>query len=563
MKIAFASDHAGFGLKKCLLEYARELKISSTDCGTYSTESVDYPDYAKKTIDEVKENRADYGVLICGTGIGMSITANKFTGIRAALCHNEFAAQHARLHNDANVLVLGARTIDTNMAKSIIKIWLETKFEAGRHEKRINKIALIEKSIHDLAILKESDPAIYKSIKQEVSRQEFKLEMIASENYASIATMEAVGSIFTNKYAEGYPGKRYYGGCANVDIAEELAQERAKKLFEAEHVNVQPHSGSQANMAVYFSVLKPGDVIMGMNLAHGGHLTHGSAANFSGKLYKIISYGVNKKDFRIDYEEVRSLAKQHKPRIIVTGASAYPRVIDFAAFRNIADEVGAYLMVDMAHIAGLVAGGVHPNPIPYAEFVTSTTHKTLRGPRGGMILCRKEFAPQIDKMIFPGIQGGPLMNVIAAKAVCFKEALTDEFKLYQKQVVLNAQTLAEELIKYNFNIISNGTDNHLILVDLSNKNISGKDAEEVLEKAGITVNKNGIPFDSKPPTITSGIRIGTPAISTRGMKEPEMKLIANFIHRILDGHTNEKQILNIREEIQKLCTKFPMYKDLL
>ncbi len=559
MNFALACDHAGLEYKKQLIETLKELNISYIDCGTNSSDSVDYPDYAKKVVEEIKEERATYGILVCGTGIGMSITANKFHGIRAALCHNEFTAQYARMHNNANILIIGARTTDIKIAREMLKIWINTNFEGGRHQIRLNKINSFEKETGGLTRLKESDPEIYNTIKQEIDRQEFKLEMIASENYASDAVMEALGTVLTNKYAEGYPGKRYYGGCTYVDKAEELAIERARELFGGEHINVQPHSGSQANMAVYFSILKPGDTILGMNLAHGGHLTHGSTANFSGKLYKVIHYGVDKKDFIIDYDEVRNLALLHRPRIIVAGASAYPRVIDFEIFRKIADESGAYLLVDMAHIAGLVAAGVHPSPVPYADFVTSTTHKTLRGPRGGLILCKKEFAQQIDKTIFPGIQGGPLMNVIAAKAVCFKEAMTDEFKSYQKQVIKNARFLAGELIRYNFKIISGGTDNHLLLVDLSNKNITGKDAEEVLEKSGITINKNGIPFDVKPPTITSGIRIGTPSITTRGMKEDEIKIIGNFINRILNEPDNQKLILEIKEEVKKLCGKFPIY----
>ncbi|MBI5208162.1 MAG: ribose 5-phosphate isomerase B [Candidatus Firestonebacteria bacterium] len=563
MKFAIACDHAGLELKKNLFELLTGLNISFKDYGTYSNDSVDYPDYVKQVANSVTGGTCEYGILICATGIGMSITANKFHGIRAALCHNEYTAQYARLHNNANILVLGARTTEISMCHSIIKTWINTDFEGGRHGRRIGKITLIEKNIGYLSNLKKTDKDIYNAINQEGRRQEYQLEMIASENYATDAVIEALGTVLTNKYAEGYPSKRYYGGCSYVDIAEELACERAKKLFGAEHVNVQPHSGSQANMAVYFSIIKPGDTIMGMNLAHGGHLTHGSSVNFSGKLYNVVFYGVSKKDFRIDYDEIRILAQKHKPRIIVAGASAYPRIIDWTKFRSIADEAGAYLMVDMAHIAGLVAAGIHPSPIPYADFVTSTTHKTLRGPRGGMILCRKEFAAQIDKMVFPGIQGGPLMNVIASKAVCFKEAMSDEFGTYQKQVVLNAQTLAKELINYGFNIISDGTDNHLLLVDLTNKNISGKEAEEVLEKSGITLNKNGIPFDSKPPYITSGIRIGTPAITSRGMKEEQMKLIADLIYNILKDPLDSTLILETKEKVYNLCKEFPIYRHLL
>ncbi|RUM28344.1 MAG: serine hydroxymethyltransferase, partial [Aquifex sp.] len=371
--------------------------------------------------------------------------------------------------------------------------------------------------------LLKTDPEVFEAVVKEYERQFYNLEMIASENFTSLAVMEATGSVLTNKYAEGLPGKRYYGGCEYVDIVENLAIERAKKLFGAEHANVQPHSGSQANMAVYFAVLNPGDTIMGMDLAHGGHLTHGAKVNFSGKLYNVIHYGVNPETELIDYDQLYKLAKEHKPKLIVGGASAYPRVFDWAKMREIADEVGALFMVDMAHYAGLIAGGVYPNPVPYAQFVTSTTHKTLRGPRSGFILTTKEYAKVIDKSVFPGIQGGPLMHVIAAKAVAFKEAMTEEFKDYARQVVKNARVLAEELKKYGFKIVTGGTDSHIVLVDLRNKNIIGKDAEKALERAGITVNKNAVPFDPLPPTKTSGIRIGTAALTTRGMKEDEMR----------------------------------------
>lgn len=402
--------------------------------------------------------------------------------------------------------------------------------------------------------LKQVDLDIFNAIQKENERQNEKIELIASENFTSRAVMEAMGSVFTNKYAEGYPGKRYYGGCQNVDVAEDLARERAKKIFGAEHVNVQPHSGAQANMAVYFTVLNPGDTILGMNLSHGGHLTHGSPVNFSGKMYNIVQYGVNKEGY-IDYEELEKIALECKPKMIVAGASAYPRIIDFARFREIADKVGAYLMVDMAHIAGLVAAKLHPSPVPYADFVTTTTHKTLRGPRGGMILCKEKYAKDLDKTVFPGVQGGPLMHVIAGKAVCLKEALTEEFKEYQKQIVKNAKVLAEELINKGFKLVSNGTDNHLILIDLTNKNITGKDAEKLLDEVGITVNKNTIPFDTQKPNIASGIRIGTPAMTTRGMKETEMAEIAELIDRAINGENKE----NIKEDVIKLTSRFPIY----
>jgi glycine hydroxymethyltransferase len=407
--------------------------------------------------------------------------------------------------------------------------------------------------------LKQFDPEIAAAIRRETERQEYSLELIASENFVSERVLEAQGSVLTNKYAEGYPGKRYYGGCEFVDVAEQLAIDRAKELFGAEHANVQPHSGSQANMAVYFSVCQPGDTVLGMNLAHGGHLTHGSPVNFSGKLFNIVPYGVKKETGIIDYEEAERLAEEHKPKLIVVGASAYPRTIDFEAFRRIADKVGAMVMVDMAHIAGLVAAGVHPSPVPHAEFVTTTTHKTLRGPRGGMILCREEFAKKLNSNIFPGIQGGPLMHVIAAKAVAFKEALEPAFKDYAAQVVKNAMALADGLMKRGFNLVSGGTDNHLMLVDLSGTDITGKMAEETLESAGITVNKNAVPFDTRSPFVTSGFRIGTPATTSRGLREKEMELVADWIGRALQNVANEAELSSIRAEVKELCRKFPLY----
>lgn len=400
------------------------------------------------------------------------------------------------------------------------------------------------------------DSEIYQLIKKEEERQKFTLELIASENFVSEAVLEAQGSVLTNKYAEGYPGKKYYGGCQFIDEVESLAIERAKKLFSADHANVQPHSGSQANMAVYFSVLQPGDTILSMNLAHGGHLTHGSPVNFSGILYNIVPYGVNKETGRIDYDELEELALKNKPKLIVSGASAYPREIDFAKFRKIADEVGALLMADIAHIAGLVVAGEHMSPIPYCHFVTTTTHKTLRGPRGGLILCEKDFAKQIDKSIFPGIQGGPLMHVIAAKAVCFKMAMQDDFITYQQQIKKNAFTLAQRLMERGYELVSGGTDNHLMLVDLRNKGLTGKQAEKALEEAGITVNKNAVPFDSQPPMVTSGIRIGTPAMTTRGMQEKEMNIIAELMDRVLTNIDNEEIKQEVLQEVHQLCRQF-------
>lgn len=424
--------------------------------------------------------------------------------------------------------------------------------------------------------LKQFDPDLFNAMEKELGREKYQLEMIASENIVSKNVLDAQGSVLTNKYAEGYPGKRYYGGCEYVDVVENLAIERAKKLFDCEYVNVQPHSGSQANMGVYLSVLKPGDKILGMSLAHGGHLTHGATVNFSGKVFKSVTYGVSKETGYIDYDELEAIAKKEMPQIIVAGASAYPRVIDFKRFREIADSVGAYLMVDMAHIAGLVAAGVHPSPVPYAHFVTTTTHKTLRGPRGGMILMGKDFenkmgivAPKsgrvkmmseiINSTVFPGIQGGPLMHVIAGKAVAFKEALEPSFKDYQNQVVKNSQALAKKLQEYGFDLFSGGTDNHLMLINLNNKGVTGKQAEEALDKAGITVNKNGIPFDTQPPTVTGGLRVGTAALTTRGMKEAEMETIANWMSQIISDIDNVSLQQEIRNEVKVLCEKFPIY----
>ncbi|KYD19016.1 serine hydroxymethyltransferase [Saccharococcus caldoxylosilyticus] len=409
--------------------------------------------------------------------------------------------------------------------------------------------------------LPQQDPQVFAAIENERKRQHSKIELIASENFVSRAVMEAQGSVLTNKYAEGYPGRRYYGGCEYVDVVEDLARERAKKLFGAEHANVQPHSGAQANMAVYFTVLKHGDTVLGMNLSHGGHLTHGSPVNFSGIQYNFVEYGVDPETHVIDYDDVLEKARVHKPKLIVAGASAYPRIIDFKRFREIADEVGAYLMVDMAHIAGLVAAGLHPNPVPYAHFVTTTTHKTLRGPRGGMILCKEEFAKQIDKAIFPGIQGGPLMHVIAAKAVALGEALQDDFKTYAQNIVNNAKRLAEALKNEGFTLVSGGTDNHLLLVDLRPQGLTGKVAEKVLDEVGITVNKNTIPYDPESPFVTSGIRIGTAAVTTRGFGLEEMDEIASIISLVLKHHEDEAKLEEARQRVAALTEKFPLYQE--
>ncbi len=407
--------------------------------------------------------------------------------------------------------------------------------------------------------LEHTDPEIFRIIANEKSRQEHRLELIASENFTSPAVMEAQGSILTNKYAEGYPGKRYYGGCIHADVVENLARDRAAALFGCDHVNVQPHSGTQANMAVYFSVMKPGDTYLGMDLAHGGHLSMGHPKNFSGKIYRVVPYSVRHNDHRIDYDQVRDLARKHRPRMIIAGASAYPRIIDYSAFADIARETGAVLMADIAHIAGLIVAELHPSPIPHADFVTTTTHKTLRGPRGGMVMCRKHYATALDSCIFPGMQGGPLMHVIAAKAVSFAEAATQEFRDYQKEIVLNARCLAESLLEDGFTLISGGTDNHLILIDLTHQAVDGAEAQEVLERAGITVNKNSIPFDSRPPSKASGIRIGTPAVTTRNMGPDEMRMIGSFISQVLTNPGDEDIIARVKAQVTELCDRFPLY----
>ena len=408
--------------------------------------------------------------------------------------------------------------------------------------------------------VKQFDPEVYDALMKEANRQEEHIELIASENFVSPAVLEAVGSVLTNKYAEGYPAKRYYGGCEFVDIAEQLAIDRAKKLFGAEYVNVQPHSGSQANFGAYFAVLQSGDTILGMNLSHGGHLTHGSPVNFSGKFFNVIPYGVTKDTETIDYDEVEKLAVENKPKLIIAGASAYPRAIDFAQFRKIADKVGAVLMVDMAHIAGLVAAGVHQNPVPYADIITTTTHKTLRGPRGGMILAKAQYEKAINSQVFPGMQGGPLMHVIAGKAVALKEALSDDFKAYQTQIVKNAKQLAETIKARGYRIVSGGTDNHLVLIDVQSKGLTGKDCQNALDKANITTNKNTIPFETLSPFVTSGIRIGAPAVTTRGMKEKEMELIGNYIADVFENINDDNKIAEVKGKIKELCAAYPLYK---
>ncbi|NLB56287.1 MAG: serine hydroxymethyltransferase [Lentisphaerae bacterium] len=546
-------------MKEVLKQELAKAGVQAEDMGCYDKTSTDYPDYARAVALKVSQGIVDEGILICTTGIGMSIVANKFPRIRAALCMTPRMARLARNHNNANILVLGGELVDMDSAKAILAEWMKTNFsKVDRHARRVGKIQSYSCNTVDPLDVYEADPEIYSVISNETKRQQEHLELIASENYVSKAVREAAGSILTNKYAEGYPGKRWYDGCSFVDEAERLAIDRAKELFGAEHVNVQAHSGSSANMAVFMSVLEPGDTILAMDLKHGGHLTHGFGANFSGKLYNAVHYGVNPETEQIDYEQVEKLAKEHKPKMIIAGASAYSRIIDFKRFRKIADSVSAYFMADVAHLAGLIAAGCHPNPTPYADFVTSTTHKTLRGPRGGLIMCRDKFAEYIDKNIFPGLQGGPLMHIIAAKAVCFYEALQPGFTRYQEQIVKNAQALASAIGGYGYKIVSGGTDNHLMLVDVSKFNATGSEVSTALAKAGITVNKNMLPFDERKPSQTSGIRIGTPATTTRGMKEAEMVTIAGFINDVIENLHDDKTLKNIEKKVTELCSNFPV-----
>ena len=562
LRIALAADHGGVEMKAALKDWLAQHGYQFADFGTHSTEAVDYPDYAFLVANEIAAGNFDRGVLICKSGIGMSIAANRVVGVRAALVNDEKWARLSREHNDANVLVLSGLEIDNEHAKRILEVWLNAPFAGGRHERRVEKMdrpppaaSRTEKTNSALAV---ADPETFAAVQREKRRQQENIELIASENFVSPAILEAAGSVLTNKYAEGYPGRRYYGGCEYVDIAEQLAIDRARQLFGAEHANVQPHSGSQANMAVYFAALQYGDPILTMELAHGGHLTHGSPRNFSGRFYKVTHYGVRPDTERIDYDQLAELAKQTRPKMITAGASAYPRIIDFKRMREIADSVGALLFVDMAHIAGLVAAGFHPSPVPVADFVTTTTHKTLRGPRAGLILCKAKYAKDIDSWVLPGIQGGPLMHIIAAKAVCFLEAMKPGFKDYQRQIVKNAQALAAALSSHGFRIVSGGTDNHLMLVDLRPKKLTGKIAQESLDRAGLTTNKNLIPYDPEKPLVTSGIRLGTPAVTTRGMKESEMGQIAALIAEVLQKTDDAVVQASVKDKVCALTARFPL-----
>ncbi len=558
IRLGIGSDHGGFARKTELLNHLAARDIEVVDCGPCCLDPEDdYPDFAAGVAAGIARGELACGVLLCRTGIGMSIMANRYHGVRAALANRPEIARISRQHNASNILVTGGDTMTLEDLLETVDAWLDTPFSGdARHCRRLHKLET--ESYDEIAAVRAVDPAIASILDGEQLRQRDGIELIASENFASAAVRAAVGSVMTNKYAEGYPGKRYYNGCERVDQAEALAIERACQLFGAEAANVQAHSGSQANMAVYMALLDPGDRVLAMSLDHGGHLTHGLKVNFSGMLYDFASYGVSPQTEALDCDLIAEQARQFRPKMIMVGASAYPRTLDFPRFRTIADEVGALLVVDMAHIAGLVAGGCHPNPVPYADVVTSTTHKTLRGPRGGLILSKQAFAKRIDSRIFPGLQGGPLMHAIAAKAVCFHEASTPAFQAYQRQIVANAATLATALRQHGFRIVSGGTDNHLMLLDMRSKNTTGKAAATALDAAGITVNKNLIPFDPEKPTVTSGIRIGTPAVTTRGMKEPEMARIAEWIARVVDQIDNPAVAHQVQGEIRQFNRSFPL-----
>ncbi|MBQ9789551.1 MAG: serine hydroxymethyltransferase [Lentisphaeria bacterium] len=558
LKVAIGTDHGGFEMKKELIKFLEAEKIDYVDYGPYEMNcDDDYCDFGAKAAKAIVSGECNAAILICRSGVGMNIVANRFHGVRSVVALDEETAVKSRNHNGSNCLVLAGDKLDTAAACKIAKAWFSTPYsKEERHSRRLTKLE--KQTYDDIAAIRAKDPEIAALIDQEAARQSDGIELIASENFTSCAVRAAQGSVLTNKYAEGYPGKRYYNGCEFIDRIEQIAIDRACKLFGAEAANVQPHAGSQANMAVYMALIQPGDTVLAMSLDHGGHLTHGHPMNFSGSLYNIVAYGVSQETEVIDYDEVERLAVGNNPKLIVAGASAYPRVIDFKRLREIADKVGAKLFVDMAHIAGLVAAGLHPSPVPYADVVTTTTHKTLRGPRSGLILCKEEHIKAINSKVFPGMQGGPLEHVIAAKAICFAEAMSDSFKEYQKQVKLNAAKLADELAKRGFRIVSGGTDNHLMLVDLRPKGVTGKVVANALDLARITVNKNMIPFDPEKPFVTSGIRIGTPAVTTRGMKEAEMVKIAEFIERSVAVCDDEAALRAIGEEVKAFVADFPL-----
>ena len=558
MKVAIGSDHGGVELKAELVK-ALSSAYEMTDFGPADTTSCDYPDYAIAVAKAVASGTADFGILICRSGIGMSMTANRFQNVRAAICANVETARVTRQHNGANVLCLGADAVAADLALEIAKAFLSTPVdESERHARRRWKIERAQR-LSDCSGLMHDDPEVFAAIEAQTKQEDAEINLIASENTSSRACREAAGSVLMNKYAEGYPGKRWYSGCLPVDAAEELARTRACKLFGADHANVQPHCGSAANMAVYFATIKPGDTIMSLSLDQGGHLSHGSPVNFSGKIYNIVPYTVDPKTEMLDYDAMEKQAMEVKPKILLTGASAYPRTIDFKRIREICDKVGCIMMVDMAHIAGLVAGGAHPSPVPYADFVTTTTHKTLGGPRGGMVLCKEQWAKALDSAVFPGMQGGPLENIIAAKAVMFREWMSPEKKGYAQQVVKNTAAMCKIIQDRGYRIVSGGTDNHLFLVDVkSSKGITGKDAAAALDAAGIIVNKNTIPFDTESPFKTSGIRVGAASATTRGMKEPEMVKIGTWIADVLDDITNTEVQARVKKEAAELVANFPV-----
>ena len=558
MKIAIASDHGGVDLKSLLVKALSE-KVSVVDYGPADKASCDYPDYAMKVAFDVASGAAEFGVLICRSGIGMSMVANRFQNVRAAICPTVDSAVTTRQHNGANVLCIGADVVSADYAVEIAKAFIATPVdESERHARRRWKLERAGR-LSDCSGLMHDDPEVFAAIKAQTEQEDTEINLIASENTSSRACREAAGSVLMNKYAEGYPGKRWYSGCLPVDAAEELARKRACELFGAEHANVQPHCGSAANMAVYFATIKPGDTIMSMSLDQGGHLSHGSPVNFSGKIYNIVPYTVDRKTEVLDYDALERQAMEVKPKILLTGASAYPRTLDFRRIREICDKVGCLMMVDMAHIAGLVAGGAHPSPVPYADFVTTTTHKTLGGPRGGMVLCKEKYAKAIDSAVFPGMQGGPLENIIAAKAVCFREWMSPEKRGYAQQVVKNCQVLCKTVQDRGYRIVSGGTDNHLFLVDVkTTKGITGKEAAAALDAAGIVVNKNTIPYDTESPFKTSGIRVGTASVTTRGMKEAEMIKIGTWIADVLDNIADTSVQARVKAEAKALVAGFPV-----
>ena len=558
MKIAIGSDHGGFELKGVLLRALSGVG-ELIDRGPASRESCDYPDYAIAVAKDVASGVVDFGILVCRTGIGMSMMANRFQNVRAAICPDTATATVTRRHNAANILCLGADGLSAEKAVEIAKTFLETPADPdARHVRRCWKLERAQR-LSDCSGLMKDDPEIFAAIEAQTKQEDAEINLIASENTSSRTCREAAGSVLMNKYAEGYPGKRWYSGCLPVDAAEELARTRACQLFGAEHANVQPHCGSAANMAVYFATIKPGDTILSLSLDQGGHLSHGSPVNFSGKIYNIVPYTVDPKTEMLDYDAMERQALEVKPKILLTGASAYPRLIDFKRIREICDKAGCIMMVDMAHIAGLVAGGVHPSPVPYADFVTTTTHKTLGGPRGGMVLCKEKWAKALDSAVFPGMQGGPLENIIAAKAVVFREWMSPAKKDYARQVVANCAVLCKTVQDRGYRIVSGGTDNHLFLVDVkTSRGITGKEAAAALDAAGIIVNKNAIPFDTESPFKTSGIRVGTASATTRGMKEPEMIKIGTWIADVLDNVADAGVQARVKRDAAALVAGFPV-----